>query len=86
NSLARKNVIEKTVNLIYVLPMVALLALFIVRPIIQVINSSFYNIKSNGEMVYIGLENYTKFFNSPEASIAFRNTFIWVFLGVIAKI
>lgn len=82
----KREIREKTVNMLYVLPMLLIFALFILYPVISVIQQSFYNVKSNGEMVYIGLANYEKFFHAADSWMVLKNTAIWVFVGVAAKI
>lgn len=81
----RDNII-KTTNLLYVLPMLIFFGVFILSPIIQVFENSFLQIKANGDVEYIQFDNYIKFFNSKDASMVLKNTFIWVFVGVAAKI
>lgn len=73
-------------NILYVLPMILVFAVFILYPVLQVVYLSFFNKKVNGEMVFIGLDNYVKFFTSQDTLMVLKNTAFWVFAGVAAKI
>lgn len=82
----RKINLRKWSSALYILPMIVVFLVFIIYPVTQVAYLSFFNKKVDGSMVFIGLQNYTKFFCGGDAALAFRNTAFWVFGGVIAKI
>lgn len=60
---------------LWLAPALVFLGVFLVYPAISTILRSFYN-RRNDE--FIGLENYTWFFNAPDTLIALRNNALWV--------
>lgn len=73
-------------NLLYILPMLAVICVFIIAPLMEAFRLSFYNVKVSGEEVFIGLQNYISFFNSTDGALAWKNTAIWVIGGTLLKI
>jgi multiple sugar transport system permease protein len=67
-----------------ILPSVVLMAVIILVPLVRGILMSFYsvNIIKQGEMHFIGLQNYIQMFADPVFHIALRNTLIWT-IGVV---
>ena len=84
----KKNPIKlsRLTTYLFILPMLIIFCVFIIYPVFNVIYLSFFNRSVTGNMTFIGLQNYVKFFTSGDAALAFRNTAIWVFAGVAAKI
>lgn len=78
--------LSRLTTYLFILPMLIIFCVFIIYPIFNVIYLSFFNRSVTGNMTFIGLQNYVKFFTSGDAALAFRNTAIWVFAGVAAKI
>ncbi len=81
-----KRELEKYLNWLYLLPMVLVFVTFVIVPVFQVFMNSFHNIKLNGTKVWIGLDNFRRFFSDSKSLLAFNNTFIWVVCGTLAKI
>lgn len=85
-TLKKKQRLENWVNLLYILPTIAVFAVFILFPILDVFRLSFYNVKINGSEEFILFDNYIKFFQSKDAFLILRNSAIWVFVGTAGKI
>ncbi len=73
-------------NLLYVLPMLIIFVIFILYPITQVFYMSFFERKVNGDMLFVGFGNFISLFASPDTPRMFRNTFVWVIIGVFFKL
>lgn len=84
--LSKKESREKTLNLIYILPMLVIFLVFIIYPVMQVFYLSFFERKVNGDMIFIGLNNFIQLFTNSDTPRMFLNTFVWVFVGVVFKI
>lgn len=86
NGLSKKERRDKAVNLLYVLPMLAIFLVFILYPITQVFYMSFFERRVNGSMIFVGLQNFADLFANPDTPRMFKNTFVWVFVGVAFKL
>ena len=86
NGFSKKEKHDRAVNLLYVLPMLAIFLLFILYPITQVFYMSFFERKVNGSMIFVGLQNFADLFANPDTPRMFKNTFLWVFVGVAFKL
>ncbi|MCD7906924.1 MAG: sugar ABC transporter permease [Clostridium sp.] len=86
NGLSKKEKRDKAINLLYVLPMLAIFLVFILYPITQVFYMSFFERKVNGTMIFVGLQNFADLFANPDTPRMFKNTFVWVFVGVAFKL
>ena len=53
NGFSKKEKHDRAVNLLYVLPMLAIFLLFILYPITQVFYMSFFERKVNGSMIFV---------------------------------
>ncbi len=62
---------------LWLLPALALLAVFIVYPMLQTIRLSFYSATSTR---FVGLDNYVSIFTSDDTLVAIRNNLIWIFI------
>ena len=71
---------------LFILPMLLVFCVFIIYPVFDVIYLSFFNRSVTGKMTFIGIKNYVDFFTGGDAALAFKNTAIWVFVGVAAKV
>jgi multiple sugar transport system permease protein len=71
-----------------ILPVVALVGLFILYPIVQAIYTSFFekNLLQPDQAEFVGLANYAKIWNSPAIHQVLWNTFLWVTIGSLAAI
>lgn len=78
--------LEQTVNLLYILPTLAVFATFILFPILDVFRLSMYNVRIDGTEQFIFLDNYIKFFKSRDAAMILKNTAVWVFIGTFFKV
>ncbi len=78
--------IGKTLNMLYIAPMLIIFAALIIYPMFSIMRLSLYNRKINGDMIYIGLKNFLDFFSDIETPKLFLNTSIWVFGGVFFKL
>lgn len=84
--LSKRELREKTFNLIYIIPMLVIFLVFIIYPVMQVFYLSFFERKVNGDMIFIGLTNFIQLFTNSDTPRMFLNTFVWVFVGVVFKI
>ena len=80
NGLSKKEKRDKAVNLCYVLPMLAIFLVFILYPITQVFYMSFFERRVNGDMIFVGLQNFADLFANPDTPRMFKSTFVWVFV------
>jgi hypothetical protein len=71
--------IEKTVNMLYILPMLLVFAVFILYPMTSVMKLSLFDKKINGEMLFVGLQNFKDFFADSDTPRVLLNTAVWVF-------
>ena len=53
NKLERR---EKSFNMLYVLPMAVVYVVLIIYPMLEVMRTSLYERKVNGDMLFVGLE------------------------------
>ena len=62
NKLSKRERRDKAVNLLYVLPMLAIFGVFILYPITQVLYMSFFEKRVNGDMIFVGLKNFAEWY------------------------
>lgn len=76
------------VAILFLLPATVLYSVFMVYPIIQSINLSFYswNGIASVEPVFIGLKNYISMFQDQLFLKAFKNTSIYMIINLLIKI
>jgi len=79
----RKNKLQ---NMVFVLPLITFIVVFVAYPVSSVIYNSFFKINLNGTQTYIGLRNFEQFFARRYTSQLFLNTGLWVGLGMLLKI
>lgn len=77
---------EKFRNMLYVLPMLVVYLVFILYPMGSVMRLSLFDKKINGDMLYIGFQNFVDFFKNADTPRILLNTATWVFVGVILKL
>lgn len=77
---------EKAGNMLYILPMLLVFAVFILYPMVNVMKLSLFDKKINGAMVFVGLQNFIDFFRDADTPRVLMNTAIWVFAGVFLKL
>lgn len=72
-------------NLLYVLPFVAVICIFMVKPVLDVIYGSFFLKKLNGDMIFCGLQNFADVLAKDVFAQVTRNTVVWVVATVVLK-
>lgn len=66
-------------GMLYLLPALVLLGVFLFYPMIKTLYFSFHEVKGGGGVeAYLGLENYKKLFQSPEFISSLKATFLFV--------
>lgn len=78
--------IEKAGNMLYILPMLLVYTVFILYPMTSVMKLSLFDKKINGDLIYVGLQNFKDFFTDADTPRVFLNTAVWVFGGVLLKL
>ncbi len=69
---------------LFMLPGLLLFLVYVIAPIFQSINISFYRWDGLGEKVYIGLNNYRELWGDPAFYTSLKNNFIWLVLYMLA--
>jgi len=71
-----------------VLPVMLLVGVFILYPIAQAIQSSFFSkdLLSPEDAEFVGLENYAEIWTNPEIHEVLWNTFVWVVVGSLVSV
>jgi len=71
-----------------ILPVMALVGLFILYPIAQAIYSSFFtkSLLAPSEAEFVGFANYVEIWTDPDIHQVLWNTFVWVTVGSLAAI
>jgi len=71
-----------------VLPVMLLVGVFILYPIAQAIQSSFFSkdLLSPEDAEFVGLENYDEIWTNPEIHEVLWNTFVWVVVGSLVSV
>ncbi len=71
-----------------ILPVMALVGLFILYPIAQAIYSSFFekDLLAPEEAEFVGIGNYVEIWTNPDIHQVLWNTFVWVTVGSLAAI
>jgi multiple sugar transport system permease protein len=71
-----------------ILPVMALVGLFILYPIAQAIYSSFFekDLLAPEEAEFVGLSNYAEIWTDPDIHQVLWNTFVWVAVGSLVAI
>ncbi len=75
------------VNYLYILPIMILIGVIFVYPLIQVIISSFYDIRMGaGEGVFVGFGNYKLILSETVFWNSVKSTFIWTFSSLVLQL
>lgn len=77
---------ERLAGLLYLAPLLLLVAVFILYPLSETFRLSFIKVELSGSQKWVGLTNYMKMVQLPSFTEVVFNTFLWVALGVVAKI
>lgn len=76
--------IQRRAYILWTLPVVALVLVFVVYPLGSLIASSFSQLSFSGRVIgWAGWDNYVALLNDPALSTVVRNTFVWT-IGVVA--
>ncbi len=84
-TLEHREAFEKLKNLLYIMPLLIVLTVFIIIPIKEIFIKSLYLKKLNGTIIFIGLENYIDLFKKDYFLEILINTFVWIISTVILK-
>ncbi len=76
-------IFKKVEPYLYVLPAIAVIAIFLFLPMFDSVRYSFTNWNPLKEMKFTGLENYIKLFKSDDFIASVKVTFIWVIMSVV---
>ena len=63
---------------LFMLPALILVSILLLWPFLRSAWLSFTNFKGIGEAKWVGLDNYSQFFNDPVLSTSMKNTLYWV--------
>jgi multiple sugar transport system permease protein len=71
-----------------ILPVLALVGVFILYPIVQAIYTSLFekHLLRPGQTEFVGIGNYAEIWSNPEIHTVLLNTFIWVTVGSLGAI
>ena len=69
---------------LFLLPGVLFFLFYVIFPVIQSFNLSFYRWDGLGEPVYVGLENYTELMDDRAFEVSLWNNLKWLFLYLLA--
>ena len=81
-----KNLKDKAINLMFLLPLFIVFALVIFYPFLYVVGLSLYKESLSGALTFIGFDNYQALLNSPDFYLSFKNTVAWTLGGVVLKV
>ena len=71
---------------LFVLPALILFSVFMLKPMIDGIRFSFFDIGLSGNKSFVGFDNYISMFKNPLFWISMKNTFWYVIIAVPIKI
>lgn len=80
----RTQIVRRIEPYLYLIPALLVVGIWIYRPLVQVIELSFYqwNLLPTSPRTWVGLENYARLLALPEMGIALRNT-LWYVFGIL---
>jgi len=73
-------------NLAFVIPLLVFFLAFIVYPLVETFQLSFYKVPLSGENRFVGVKNYVKFLTSPYSKEVLLNTLVWTIGGIVLKV
>lgn len=76
---------DNTTGLLFLLPALALFAVFVVYPIVYNVQASTLVWDGVNEGVFVGFDNYIKLFQDPTFLITLRNSAYWIPLTIIPQ-
>ena len=81
----KRGISQATFAWLLIAPAAAFLCIVVLWPLLETVRLSFTDADIGGE-TYIGTENYEKLWNSRKFSGTISRTFMWMFIGVTAKV
>jgi ABC-type sugar transport system permease subunit len=81
----KKRINKKLINLLYVIPLITIIAVFIIIPSFQIFYYSLFKKMMDGSLIYVGLKNFVKVITSNNFFEITKNTFIWLITTVLLK-
>ena len=79
----KRRTLRKAEPYLWILPSVALMAVFIIVPIFTVFRMAFSHVSKTGKIRdFAGFANFIKVMNSPEFSMVLHNTLVWTVVVV----
>jgi len=73
-------------NFLYILPALALFAVFVLYPIIYIFQASLLDWNGFSQSRFVGLDNYIRLFTNDRAfALSLRNSFYWIFLTIFPQ-
>jgi len=80
---SRRSVLwRRHAGLLYFLPLLTLIAVFIAYPLFETFRLSFLKVALNGSEKFVGFDNYKAVIESPVVMQVLRNTIVWVIMNV----
>lgn len=76
---------HKVANLLFILPLLAVITVFILFPVCKVFYGSFFVKRLNGELRFVGFDNFTSIFTDSSFLRITGNTLLWVVATVVLK-
>lgn len=76
---------DNITGLLFLLPALALFAVFVVYPIIYNVQASTLNWDGVNPGIFVGFDNYVKLFQDPTFLITLRNSAFWIPLTIIPQ-
>lgn len=77
---------EKLLGWLYMAPLLLLIGVFVLYPLIETFRLSFIKVALSGSEQWVGLDNYVKMIHLASFGQVVWNTFMWVAIGIVAKI
>ena len=81
-----KRALRALTNFLYIVPALALFGVFVLYPIIYIVQASMLEWNGIAQGVFVGLDNYVKLFTADRAfMLALRNSVYWIFLTIFPQ-
>jgi raffinose/stachyose/melibiose transport system permease protein len=81
------NTRARTVNVLYVVPALTLIGLFVYYPLAANVGFSFFRFSAgSGDMQFVGLENFTRLFTDPVIATALSNNTLYAVVSILFQV
>lgn len=81
------NTRARTINVLYVVPALALIGLFVYYPLAANVGFSFFRFSAgSGDMEFIGLDNFARLFTDPVIATALGNNTLYAAVSVLFQV